>query len=106
MEKFISLQEIVEIYCISRKLVRNILRHHNVDCYRRNDEIYINYKEFHRIYTTKYNPALFTVLEEKKEEEMKFIIENKINRTFLNIFSAPVDYKKKLKRNVAVNYAV
>ena len=105
MEKFVSLQEIVEIYCISRKLVRDILRHHKVDCYRRDDEIYINYKEFHKVYTTKYNPALFTISEEKKEEEKKFIIENKVNRTFLNIFSTPVDYKKKLKRNIAISYA-
>jgi hypothetical protein len=59
MEKFITLQEIIEIYCISRKLVRDILRHYKVDCYKKEDEIYINLKEFHKVYTTKYNPVLF-----------------------------------------------
>ena len=107
MEKFATLQEILEIYCISRKLVRDILRHNCVDCYKKDDEIYINFKEFHKIYTTKYNPVLFTVEErkEEKKEIIKPIIENTINRTFFNIFSTPVDYKKKLKRNIAINYA-
>ena len=96
MEKFVSLQEIVEIYCISRKLVRNVLRNYRVDYYKQ-DEIYINLKEFHKIYTTKYNPVLFTV-EEKRQEGRKPVIENKINRTFLNIFTEPINYKQKLKR--------
>ena len=71
MEKFATLQEIIEIYCISRKLVRNILRHYNIDCYKKEDEIYINLKEFHKVYTTKYNPVLL-VVEEKKEEKKNF----------------------------------
>jgi hypothetical protein len=47
-------------------------------------------------------------VEDKKEENkeiLKPIIENKINRTFLNIFTTPVDYKKKMKRNIAMAYA-
>ena len=103
MEKFVSLQEIIEIYCISRKLVRDILRHYKIDYYKQ-DEIFINLKDFHKVYTTKYNPVLFT-LEERQKGEIKPIIENKINKTFLNIFSTPVDYKKKLKRNIAIAYA-
>ena len=42
MKNFVTLQEIIEIYCISRKLVRNILRHYDVDCYKKEDEIYID----------------------------------------------------------------
>ena len=103
MEKFVSLQEIIEIYCISRKLVRDILRHYKIDYYKQ-DEIFINLKDFHKVYTAKYNPVLFT-LEERQKGEIKPIIENKINKTFLNIFSTPVDYKKKLKRNIAIAYA-
>ena len=98
MEKFVSLQEIIEIYSISRKLVRDILRHYGVDCYKQEDTIYINFKEFHKIYTTKYNPVLFTI------EDKKPTIENSLNRTFFNIFSEPVDYKKKLKK-IAMAYA-
>lgn len=104
MEKFATLQEILEIYCISRKLVRDILRHNCVDCYKKDDEIYINFKEFHKVYTTKYNPVLF-IVEDKPKEEKKLVIENTINRTFFNIFSTPVDYRKKLKRHIAISYA-
>ncbi len=104
MKDFLPLQEIIRIYCISRKLVRDILRHYNVDSYKKNDEIYINFKEFHKVYTTKYNPALFTIEEEKKEI-IKPIIENKINKTFFNIFTEPVDYHQKKLRKVAVAYA-
>ena len=98
MEKFVSLQEIIEIYCISRKLVRDILRHYNIDCYKQEDTIYINLKEFHKIYTSKYNPVLFTL------EEKKPTIESSVNRTFFNIFSEPIDYKKKLRR-MSIAYA-
>ena len=71
MEKFATLQEIIEIYCISRKLVREILRHYRVDCYKQEDEIYINLNEFHKVYTSKYNPVLFTISEEKNTRREK-----------------------------------
>jgi len=99
MEKFVSLQEIIEIYCISRKLVRDILRHYKVDYYKQDDVIYINLKEFHQIYTSKYNPSLFTI------EDKKPIIENTLNKTFFNIFSEPVDCKQRL-RKLVMSYAV
>lgn len=106
MEKFVSLQEIMEIYCISRKLVRDILRNYKVDYYKE-DELYISLRDFHKVYTRKYNPVLFVVDDKEgiKKEIIKPIIENKINRTFLNIFTTPVDYKKNFKRNIAVAYA-
>ena len=105
MEKFATLQEIIEIYCISRKLVRSVLRHYKVNFYKQDGEIYINLKEFHHVYTTKYNPALFTIEEKQKGEIIKPIIESKINRTFLNIFTTPVDYHQKKLRKIAINYA-
>ena len=98
MGKFVSLQEIIEIYCISRKLVRDVLRHYKVDYYKQNDVIYINLKEFHQIYTSKYNPSLFTI------EDKKPIIENTLNKTFFNIFSEPVDCKQRL-RKLVMSYA-
>lgn len=98
MQKFVSLQEIIEIYCISRRLVRDILRHYSVDCYKQEDTIYIDLKKFHTIYTSKYNPALFT-LEEKPT------IESSLNKTFFNIFSEPVDCKQRL-RKLVMSYAV
>ena len=99
MGKFVSLQEIIEIYCISRKLVRDVLRHYKVDYYKQNDVIYINLKEFHQIYTSKYNPSLFTI------EDKKPIIENTLNKTFFNIFSEPVDCTQRL-RKLVMSYAV
>ena len=104
MEKFATLQEIIEIYCISRKLVRNVLRHYRVDFYKQDGEIYINLKEFHQVYTTKYNPVLFTIEEKQKGEIIKPTIETKINRTFLNIFTTPVDYHQKKLRKIDINY--
>ena len=104
MEKFVTLQEIIEIYCISRKLVRDVLRHYRVDSYKQEDEIYINLKEFHKVYTTKYNPVLFTI-EERQEEKRKFNIENSLNRTFFIIFSKPVDYKQKKLKDISITYA-
>ena len=102
MENFASLQEIMWIYCISRKLVRDILRNYKVDNYKKEDEIYINLKEFYQIYTKKYNPALFTI--DEQQEIKKPIIENKLNRTFFNIFSEPINCKQRL-RNMVMAYA-
>jgi len=105
MKKFATLQEIIEIYCISRRLVRDILRHYNIDCYKNEDVIYIDIKAFHKIYTSKYNPVLFSVEEKQKKEIIKPIIETKINRTFLNIFTTPVDYHQKKLTKFAMSYA-
>ncbi len=94
MKNFVTLQEINEIYGVSRKLVRDILRHYNVDFYKQDDEIYINLKDFHKVYTAKYNPALFTI------EEKESLMENTLNKTFFSIFSEPVDCKQKLRKLV------
>ncbi len=103
MEEFATLQEITENYCISRKLVKKILVNYKVDCYGQDDKIYINLKDFYQIYSTKYNPALFTI-EEKVDKVWKSIFENKLNRTFFNFFSEPVNCKQNL-RNLVMAYA-
>lgn len=102
MDKFATLQEIIWNFCISWKLVRDILRHHRIDCYKQNHEIYIHIKEFYDVYTAKYNPALFKV-EAEVEEIQKPTIEDKINRTFFSIFSEPANCKQKL-RNLVMAY--
>ena len=101
MNKFATLQEIVEIYCISRKLVRDILRHYNVDCYKEEKTIYIDLKGFYKVYTTKYNPSLF-VVEEKVEKVQKPV--KKANRTLFSFFTRPVTCKQEL-RNLVMAYA-
>lgn len=96
MKEFVSLQDIQNIYCISRRIIRNILRNYRVDYYKDNEEVYIKFRDFHKVYTSKYNPTLF-ILDEKVEDK-KPIIENNINRTFFSIFSEPIDRKSKLKK--------
>jgi len=98
MEKFVTLDEILDMYCISRRLVREILRHNKIDFYKRDEEIYINLKEFYGIYTAKYNPALFTL------EEKKSAIEDTLNKNFYNFFSEPVDCKQSF-RKLVMSYA-
>jgi hypothetical protein len=102
MEKFATLQAIIENYCISRKFVRNILSRYSINCYKEEDIIYIDFKRFHQIYTSKYNPALF-VIEETAEETQKPDIKNALNRTFFNMFSKPMKCKQEL-RNLVMNY--
>lgn len=102
MDKFATLQEIIGNYCISRKLVRNVLRHYKVDFFKQNHEIYINMKEFYDVYTAKYNPALFKV-EEEPEEIQKPTFEDKLNRTFFSFFTRPVTCKQEL-RNLVMGY--
>ena len=98
MAIFATLQEILDMYCISRKLVRNILRNYRIDNYKRGDEIYINLKDFYQIYTSKYNPALFKI--EEKQEERKSLVESKVNKTFFSIFSEPINCKQSLRKMV------
>lgn len=102
MDKFATLQEIIEIYCISRKLVRDILRRYSIDCYKEEKTIYIDLKGFYKVYTSKYNPALFTI-EEKIERAQKPIIKQP-NRTLFSFFTKPVSCKQEL-RNLVMAYA-
>ena len=102
MDKFATLQEIIEIYCISRKLVRDILRLYNIDCYKEENTIYIDLKWFYKIYTSKYNPALFTI-EEKAENSQEPVIKNTLNRSFFSLFTKPANCKHEL-RNLVMSY--
>ena len=102
MNKFATLQEIIQIYCISWKLVRDILRRYSVDCYKEENTIYIDLKGFYKVYTAKYNPALFKI-EEKVEETQKPVIKNTLNRTFFSFFTKPVNCKQEL-RNLVMAY--
>ena len=80
------------------------MRNYRVDFYKSEDELYINFEDFHKVYTTKYNPSLFT-LEDKPKEERKIVIESSINRTFFNIFREPVSCKQKRVGRIAMAYA-
>lgn len=108
MKEFVTLEDILNLYCISRRTVRTILRNNKIHFHDDRDTVYINFKEFHKVYTTKYNPALFTEADcnrvVEKVETLKEIVDSKENRTFFNIFTTPVDRHINMKR-VAVSYA-
>ncbi len=109
MKEFVTLEDVQNIYCISRRIVRDIIRHNRVHFYQDRDVLYINYKEFHSVYTTKYNPLLITEEDCKKAQKQdkkieQPIVEGKENRTFFNIFTTPIEYGAK-NRRVAVSYA-
>ena len=99
MEKFATLQEILDMYCISRKLVRHILRHHKIDFYKDENIIYINMEEFYQIYTANYNPSLFTI-----DTNSDTILNKKSNKTFFSIFTGHISCKQSL-RNLVMSYA-
>jgi len=109
MKEFVSLEDVQNIYCISRKIVRDIIRHNRIHFYQDREALYINYKEFHSVYTSKYNPLLITEEDCKKAQRqdrriLQPIAESRENRTFFNIFTTPIDYSTK-NRRVAVSYA-
>lgn len=108
MKEFVTLEDVKSIYCISRRIIRDILRNNRVHFYEDRDILYINLGEFHKVYTSKYNPALFTeedcnrVIE--KKQILQEVVETKENRTFFNIFTKPVDYKISMKKAI-LSYA-
>ena len=108
MKEFVTLEDVKNIYCISWRIIRDILRNNRVHFYEDREMLYINFKEFHKVYTSKYNPALFTeedcdrVVE--KQEVLKEIVDSKENRTFFSIFTRPVDRKVSMKKAI-LSYA-
>ncbi len=86
MKNYVSLQEIMEIYCLSQQTSIEIIKNYCKDKYRDETGIYVKFSEFHNIYTNKFNPSLFPW-------------ENKEANMLAEIFSEPVSCKqKRLKR--------
>lgn len=93
MKNYITIQEITDIYKISQSVVNIILEKYKIDSYKGKKWILINFKDFHKAYTSAYNPSLFSELDKKvkqiprKPEEVEELLKFWDETTFLNNFS-------------------
>ena len=69
MKNYITTQEIIDIYKISQTIVDTILKKYKIDTFKGKKWLLINFKDFHKAYTSAYNPSLFSVLDKKAIKE-------------------------------------
>lgn len=108
MKNYITVPEIIEIYKISQNIVDTILKKYKIDTFKGKKWLLINFKDFHKAYTSAYNPSLFSDLDKKSkskatprkpeevEEMLKFADTDGL---FLKLFSKPC--KKAEKQHIA-----
>ena len=107
MKNYITVPEIIEIHKISQNIVDTILKKYKIDAFKGKKWLLINFKDFHRAYTSAYNPSLFSDLGKKSkskiaprkpeevEEMLKFADTDSL---FLKLFSKPC--KKAEKQHI------
>lgn len=71
MKNYITTQEIIDIYKISQTVVDTILKKYKIDTFKGKKWLLINFKDFHKAYTSAYNPSLFSVLDKKTANPRK-----------------------------------
>ena len=97
MGSYISIEKIMEIYSISLHKVNEIIKENRIDTYKGKNVFLIKFADFHKIYTSKYNPTLFSL--EGNSASNKKIIKDENYNLLSKIFSEPIECKKnKLKR--------
>ena len=69
MKNYITIQEIIDIYKISQTIMDTILKKYKIDTFKGKKWLLINFKDFHKAYTSAYNPSLFSVLDKKTTKE-------------------------------------
>ena len=69
MKNYITVQEVIDIYKISQTIVNTILKKYKIDTFKGKKWLLINFKDFHKAYTSAYNPSLFSVLDKKATKE-------------------------------------
>ena len=96
MKNYITIQEIIDIYKISQNVVDTILKKYKIDTFKGKKWLLINFKDFHKAYTSAYNPSLFSELDKKtktaprKPEEVEKLIKfGDTNDLFKRVFSNP-----------------
>lgn len=98
MKNYIPIQEIIDIYKISLNTVNTILKKYKIDTFKAKKWLLINFKDFHKAYTSAYNPSLFSELDKKskdketprKPEEVEKLIKfADTDWLFVNVFSKP-----------------
>ena len=71
MKNYITIQEIIDIYKISQSIVDTILKKYKIDTFKGKKWLMINFRDFHKAYTSAYNPWLFSELDKKTKEAPK-----------------------------------
>ena len=103
MKNYITTQEIIDIYKISQTVVDTILKKYKIDTFKGKKWLLINFKDFHKAYTSAYNPSLFSVLDKKtanprKPEEVEKLLKfGDTDWLFTKTFSG--SYKKTEKKS-------
>ena len=69
MKNYITTQEIIDIYKISQTIVDTILKKYKIDTFKGRKWLLINFKDFHKAYTSAYNPSLFSELDRKNKSK-------------------------------------
>lgn len=83
MKNYVSISELIDIYKISHTIVDTILKKYKIDTFKAKKWLLINFKDFHKAYTSVYNPSLFSVLDKKakktprKPEEVEELLEKR-----------------------------
>lgn len=101
MKNYVTIKDIIKICNISQRTVDSILQQHKIDTYKSKKGLAINFKDFYKIYTSRYNPSLFwntskkTSNSNKGKEQLKFA---DIESLFFYIFKKP--YKRPNKKEV------
>ena len=89
MKNYITLKDIKTIYNISQTTVDMILKKNKIDTFKVKKWVVINFKDFHKAYTSTYNPSLFSYTKKESNNVQKFLIFADVENSFLNIFSKP-----------------
>lgn len=89
MKNYITIKDIKTIYNISQSTVNMILVKYKIDTFKNKMWILINFKDFHKAYTSVYNPSLFSYTKKESNNVQKFLIFADVENSFLNIFSKP-----------------
>ncbi len=103
MKNYITITEIIEIYKISQNVVNTILKKYKIDTFKWKKGLLINFKDFHKAYTSAYNPSLFSELDKKtkikesprKPEEVEELLKfADVDGLFFKIFSKAYEKPK------------
>ncbi len=67
MKNYVTVPEIIEIYKISQSIVNIIFKKYKIDTFKWKKGLLVNFKDFHKAYTSAYNPSLFSELDKKNK---------------------------------------
>lgn len=105
MKNYVTIRDIIKICNIPQKTVDTILQKYKIDTYKSKKWLAINFKDFYKIYTSLYNPSLFSYNEKKnlniKNESPKFA---DFESLFFYIFKRP--YKRVNKKEIVSQNAL